>query len=61
MNTNMKHTLLKHINKWKLHLNAHKTETILFFQHHSSLPNPVQIYVTFVPRPHTAFRPSFTL
>jgi len=49
----MKHTLLKHFTKWKLHLNAHITETILFSQHHPCLTHPVQIYDTFVPRPQT--------
>jgi hypothetical protein len=53
LNKNMKHTLLKHFTKGKLHLNAHITETILFSQHHPCLTHPVQIYDTFVPRPQT--------
>lgn len=53
LNKNMKHTLLKKFTKWKLHLNAHKTETILFSQCHPCLPSSIQIYDTFVPRPQT--------
>jgi hypothetical protein len=36
-------TLLKYFAKWKLRLNAHKTEPILFSKRHPCLPDPVKL------------------
>jgi len=41
-------TLLKYFTKWKLRLNAHKNESILFSKRQHPLPKPLQIHDTFV-------------
>jgi hypothetical protein len=37
-------TLLKYFTKWKLRLNAHKTESIIFSKRQRPLPKPLQIH-----------------